>query len=114
MLLYASVQAVFNDTEEFVLSIDEPTNEVCSLLLYLDEILCCSVSIDKGTKKKMFQFVNMAWLQIVIWDAMTADKVAKWPSNHIGAFRWLAHSPTEAAFVTCGSDRSIRFWKESM
>ncbi|XP_008374652.1 cleavage stimulation factor subunit 50 isoform X2 [Malus domestica] len=71
-------QAVFNDTEEFVLSIDEPANE------------------------------------IVIWDAMTADKVAKWPSNHIGAFRWLAHSPTEAAFVTCGTDRSIRFWKESM
>ncbi|KAM1026306.1 hypothetical protein TB2_039181 [Malus domestica] len=71
-------QAVFNDTEEFVLSIDEPANE------------------------------------IVIWDAMTADKVAKWPSNHIGAFRWLAHSPTEAAFVTCGTDRSIRFWKENM
>ncbi|KAB2609477.1 cleavage stimulation factor subunit 1 [Pyrus ussuriensis x Pyrus communis] len=71
-------QAVFNDTEEFVLPIDEPTNE------------------------------------IVIWDAVTADKVAKWPSNHIGAFRWLAHSPTEAAFVTCGTDRSIRFWKESL
>ncbi|CAN6585036.1 unnamed protein product [Malus baccata var. baccata] len=62
--------------QEFVLSIDEPTNE------------------------------------IVIWDATTADKVAKWPSNHIGAFRWLAHLPTEAAFVTCGTDRSIRFWKE--
>ncbi|CAN6717644.1 unnamed protein product [Malus baccata var. baccata] len=71
-------QAVSNDTEEFVLSIDEPTNE------------------------------------IVIWDATTANKVAKWPSNHIGAFRWLAHLPTEAAFVTCGTDRSIRFWKESL
>ncbi|KAG5536419.1 hypothetical protein RHGRI_024001 [Rhododendron griersonianum] len=69
-------QAVFNDTEEFVLSIDEPNNE------------------------------------IVIWDAITAEKVAKWPSNHIGAPRWLEHSPTEAAFVSCGNDRSVRFWKE--
>lgn len=53
------------------------------------------------------------WLQIVIWDALTAEKVAKWPSNHIGAPRWLEHSPTEAAFVSCGTDRSIRFWKET-
>ncbi|KAL6995043.1 Cleavage stimulation factor subunit 50 [Sarracenia purpurea var. burkii] len=50
--------------------------------------------------------------EIVIWDAMTAEKVARWPSNHIGAPRWLEHSPTEAAFVTCGNDRSVRFWKE--
>ncbi|WRX18826.1 hypothetical protein QQP08_011313 [Theobroma cacao] len=69
-------QAVFNDTEEFVLSIDEPSNE------------------------------------IVIWDALTAEKVAKWPSNHIGAPRWIDHSPTEAAFISCGTDRSVRFWKE--
>ncbi|KAL6281458.1 hypothetical protein ACE6H2_018339 [Prunus campanulata] len=51
--------------------------------------------------------------EIVIWDALTTEKVAKWPSNHIGAFRWLEHSPTEAAYVTCGTDRSIRFWKEN-
>ncbi|KAG6632882.1 hypothetical protein I3843_12G009200 [Carya illinoinensis] len=50
--------------------------------------------------------------EIVIWDAMTAEKVARWPSNHIGAPRWLEHSPTEAAFVSSGTDRSIRFWKE--
>ncbi|XP_058180720.1 cleavage stimulation factor subunit 50 [Rhododendron vialii] len=50
--------------------------------------------------------------EIVIWDAITAEKVAKWPSNHIGAPRWLEHSPTEAAFVSCGNDRSVRFWKE--
>ncbi|GMY15485.1 cleavage stimulation factor subunit 50 [Fagus crenata] len=50
--------------------------------------------------------------EIVIWDALTAEKVARWPSNHIGAPRWLEHSPTEAAFVSCGTDRSIRFWKE--
>ncbi|KAB1216819.1 Cleavage stimulation factor subunit 1 [Morella rubra] len=51
--------------------------------------------------------------EVVIWDALTAEKVAKWPSNHIGAPRWLEHSPTEAAFVSCGTDRSIRFWKET-
>lgn len=51
--------------------------------------------------------------EIVIWDALTAEKVARWPSNHMGSPRWLTHSPVEAAFVTCGTDRSIRFWKET-
>ncbi|XP_058070491.1 cleavage stimulation factor subunit 50 isoform X2 [Magnolia sinica] len=50
--------------------------------------------------------------EIIIWDALTAEKVARWPSNHIGPPRWIEHSPTEAAFVSCGSDRSVRFWKE--
>lgn len=67
-------QAVFNDTEEFVLSIDESLNE------------------------------------IVAWDSLTTEIVARWPSNHIGAPRWLEHSPVEAAFVSCGIDRSIRHW----
>lgn len=71
-------QAIFNDTEEFVLCVDEPSNE------------------------------------IVIWDALSAEKVARWPSNHVGAPRWLEHSPTEAAFTSCGTDRSIRFWKETL
>ncbi|KAI3686561.1 hypothetical protein L1987_80240 [Smallanthus sonchifolius] len=70
-------QAIFNDTEEFVLCIDEPSNE------------------------------------IVIWDALSAEKVARWASNHVGAPRWLVHSPTESAFVSCGTDRSIRFWEET-
>ncbi|KHG20393.1 hypothetical protein F383_02344 [Gossypium arboreum] len=52
--------------------------------------------------------------EIVIWDALTADKVAKWPSNHIGVPRWIEHSPTEAAFISCGTDRSVRFWKENL
>ncbi|CAJ2648587.1 cleavage stimulation factor subunit 50 isoform X1 [Trifolium pratense] len=50
--------------------------------------------------------------EVVIWDAMTTDIVAKWPSNHVGAPRWLEHSPVESAFISCGTDRSIRFWKE--
>ncbi|KAF6157094.1 hypothetical protein GIB67_041555 [Kingdonia uniflora] len=64
-------QATFNETEEFVLSVDEPSNG------------------------------------IVVWDALTAKMVARWPSNHIGApLRWLEHSPTDATFITCGADRS--------
>ncbi|XP_074561780.1 cleavage stimulation factor subunit 50-like [Curcuma longa] len=50
--------------------------------------------------------------EVVIWDALTAEKVAMLPSNHSGAPRWIDHSPTEAAFVTCGGDWSVRFWKE--
>ncbi|KAL5751415.1 hypothetical protein ACOSP7_026018 [Xanthoceras sorbifolium] len=52
--------------------------------------------------------------EIVVWDALTAEKVARWPSNHIGAPRWIEHSPVEAAFITCGTDRSVRFWKETL
>ncbi|CAN6470769.1 unnamed protein product [Victoria cruziana] len=43
--------------------------------------------------------------EIVVWDALTSEKVARWPSNHIGPPRWLEHSPAEAAFVSCGTDR---------
>lgn len=50
-------------------------------------------------------------LQIVIWDALTAERVARWPSNHNGSPRWIEHSPVEAAFVSCGNDRSVRYWK---
>ncbi|KAI9173828.1 hypothetical protein LWI28_007180 [Acer negundo] len=50
--------------------------------------------------------------EIVIWDALTAEKMARWPSNHVGAPRWIEHSPVDTAFVTCGTDRSVRFWKE--
>ncbi|GLU13265.1 hypothetical protein SLE2022_299080 [Rubroshorea leprosula] len=50
--------------------------------------------------------------EIVIWDALTAEKVAKWSSNHDGPPRWIEHSSTEAAFISCGTDRSVRFWKE--
>ncbi|KAL2335859.1 hypothetical protein Fmac_010305 [Flemingia macrophylla] len=52
--------------------------------------------------------------EIVIWDALTTEKVAKWPSNHVGAPRWLEHSPIESAFISCGTDRSVRFWKETV
>ncbi|ONK67395.1 uncharacterized protein A4U43_C06F19720 [Asparagus officinalis] len=52
--------------------------------------------------------------EVVVWDALTAEKVARWPSNHVGPPRWLEHSPTEPCFISCGNDRSVRFWKETL
>ncbi|PKA67283.1 Protein Mut11 [Apostasia shenzhenica] len=49
--------------------------------------------------------------EVVIWDAVTAEKLARWHSNHVGAPRWIEHSPTEASFITCGTDKSVRYWK---
>ncbi|KAG2545813.1 cleavage stimulation factor subunit 50-like [Panicum virgatum] len=51
--------------------------------------------------------------EVVVWDALTAEKVARLPSGSTGAPRWLDHSPVEPVFVTCGTDRSIRFWKQT-
>ncbi|RLN40450.1 hypothetical protein C2845_PM01G27890 [Panicum miliaceum] len=52
--------------------------------------------------------------EVVVWDALTAEKVARLPSGSTGAPRWLDHSPVEPVFVTCGNDRSIRFWKQTV
>ncbi|VAI36856.1 hypothetical protein VPH35_092537 [Triticum aestivum] len=49
--------------------------------------------------------------EVVIWDALTSERVSRLPSGHTGAPRWLEHSPVEPVFVTCGNDRSVRFWK---
>uniref|UniRef100_A0A3B6MY18 Cleavage stimulation factor 50 kDa subunit n=1 Tax=Triticum aestivum TaxID=4565 RepID=A0A3B6MY18_WHEAT len=49
--------------------------------------------------------------EVVVWDALTSERVARLPSGHTGAPRWLEHSPVEPVFVTCGNDRSVRFWK---
>ncbi|GMH21899.1 hypothetical protein Nepgr_023742 [Nepenthes gracilis] len=50
--------------------------------------------------------------EIVIWDALTAVEVSRLRSGHVGPPCWIEHSPAEAAFITCGTDRSVRFWKE--
>ncbi|XP_062212447.1 cleavage stimulation factor subunit 50 [Phragmites australis] len=52
--------------------------------------------------------------EVVVWDALTAEKVARLPSGNTGAPRWLDHSPVEPVFVTCGNDRSVRFWKQTV
>lgn len=58
--------------------------------------------------------VDEASNEIVTWDALTAETVARWPSGHAGAPLWIEHSPTEAAIISCGTDRSVRFWKETL
>uniref|UniRef100_A0A1D1ZDC7 Cleavage stimulation factor 50 kDa subunit n=1 Tax=Anthurium amnicola TaxID=1678845 RepID=A0A1D1ZDC7_9ARAE len=68
-------------------------------------------AVFNGTEEFVLS-VDEANNEVVIWDAVSSEKVARWPSNHSGAPRWIEHSATEAAFITCGSDRSIRFWKE--
>nr|GMD34077.1 cleavage stimulation factor subunit 50 isoform X1 [Ipomoea batatas] len=50
--------------------------------------------------------------EIVVWDALTTEKVGRLPSSHVGIPRWIEHSPTEAAFFSCGIDQSVRFWRE--
>ena len=50
-------------------------------------------------------------LQIIVWDALTATEATRLWLNHIGPPLWIEHSPVEVAFASCGSDRSVRFWK---
>ncbi|EFJ35518.1 hypothetical protein SELMODRAFT_141637 [Selaginella moellendorffii] len=49
--------------------------------------------------------------EVVVWDALTGDLMSRLNSNHAGALRCIEHSPSEACFVTCGSDRTVRFWQ---
>lgn len=51
--------------------------------------------------------------EIVAWDALSGDVTSRFQSNHSGTPRWLEHSPSESAFITCGTDRSVRFWRET-
>ncbi|KAL5216962.1 hypothetical protein ABZP36_017646 [Zizania latifolia] len=52
--------------------------------------------------------------EVVVWDALTAEIVSRLSSGHTGAPRWLSHSTVEPAFVSCGNDRSVRFWKQTV
>uniref|UniRef100_A0ACD5X4G2 Uncharacterized protein n=1 Tax=Avena sativa TaxID=4498 RepID=A0ACD5X4G2_AVESA len=51
--------------------------------------------------------------EVVVWDALTTEQVERLSSGHTGAPRWLEHSPIEPVFITCGNDRSVRFWKQT-
>ena len=67
-------QAVFNQTEDFVMFPDEATTS-----------LCC-------------------------WDSRNASRKQLLSLGHNGAVRFITHSPTEAAFLTCSDDFRARFW----
>lgn len=88
-----------------MLSVDEQNNEVNSNFTTAFYV-CLSAGQIEPNYDNVFQ--------VVVWDALTAEKVARLPSGGTGAPRWLDHSPTEPAFVTCGNDRSIRFWKQTV
>ncbi|XP_024024315.1 cleavage stimulation factor subunit 50-like [Morus notabilis] len=125
-------QAVFNHTEDFVLCIDGLNNEI----VVWDALTAEKVArwpsnhagaprwLDRSPMEAAFAVFNHTEdfvlcidglnNEIVVWDALTAEKVARWPSNHAGAPRWLDRSPMEAAFVSCGTDKSIRYWKEAL
>ncbi|XP_027363027.1 cleavage stimulation factor subunit 50 isoform X2 [Abrus precatorius] len=114
-----ATSAIFTKDERFVLSCGKDSAiklwEVSSGRLvkqYVGAIhtqMRCQAIFNET--QEFILFIDELSNEIVIWDAMTTEKVAKWPSNHVGAPRWLEHSPTESAFISCGTDRSIRFWK---
>ena len=77
------------------------------------------LSFNETMSFRMFGYLTngkslLGWLQIVVWDALTAKMVQGCPLNHIGAPRWLDHSPVEAAFVSYRTDRLIHNWKETL
>jgi len=67
-------QAVFNQTEDFVMFPDEATTS-----------LCC-------------------------WDSRNASRKQLLSLGHNGPVRWMVHSPTHAAFLSCSDDFRARFW----
>ncbi|KAM0937509.1 putative transcription factor WD40-like family [Dioscorea sansibarensis] len=50
--------------------------------------------------------------KVEVWDTLTAGKMSWWPSNHISAPQVLEYPPSEATFISCRNDRSVRFWEE--
>ena len=67
-------QAVFNQSEDFVMFPDEATTSLCA------------------------------------WDARNASRKQLLSLGHNGPVRWLVHSPTQAAFLSCSDDFRARFW----
>lgn len=67
-------QAVFNQTEDFVMFPDEATTS-----------LCC-------------------------WDSRNASRKQLLSLGRNGPVRWMVHSPTHAAFLSCSDDFRARFW----
>lgn len=69
-----NTQAVFNQTEDYVLFPDEATTSLCS------------------------------------WNSRNASRLHLMSLGHNGAVRYIIHSPTHPAFLTCSDDYRARFW----
>jgi cleavage stimulation factor subunit 1 len=67
-------QAVFNQTEDYVMFPDEATTSLC------------------------------------VWDSRNASRKQLLSLGHNGPVRWMTHSPTHAAFLSCSDDFRARFW----
>ncbi|CAB4408291.1 unnamed protein product [Rhizophagus irregularis] len=46
---------------------------------------------------------------IICWDSRTGKLLTRW-SGHTGIVRYVAASPTESGFMSCGDDFRVRYW----
>ena len=55
-------------------------------------------------------FPDEASTSLCAWDARNASRKNLLSLGHNGPVRWLVHSPTQAAFLSCSDDYRARFW----
>lgn len=55
-------------------------------------------------------FPDEATTSLCAWDARNASRKNLLSLGHNGPVRWMVHSPTQAAFLSCSDDFRARFW----
>ncbi|XP_069113989.1 cleavage stimulation factor subunit 1-like [Argopecten irradians] len=55
-------------------------------------------------------FPDEATTSLCCWDSRNAERQRLLSLGHNGAVRYIAHSPTGPAFITCSEDFRARFW----
>ncbi|XP_019869819.1 cleavage stimulation factor subunit 1-like [Aethina tumida] len=55
-------------------------------------------------------FPDEATTSLCTWNSRNASRKKLMSLGHNGAVRWIVHSPTQAAFLTCSDDFRARFW----
>lgn len=55
-------------------------------------------------------FPDEATTSLCAWNSRNASRKQLMSLGHNGAVRLIAHSPTQAAFLTCSDDFRARFW----
>lgn len=94
-------QAVFNDTEEFILSIDEPSNEVCFrflCFLWNNVIFLCVLRFQFDNKKNLW----VSDCSVGCFDSRKSSKVA---------FQSYWSSSLARAFTDRGSFCFLWYWQ---
>lgn len=114
-----TTSAVFTKGQRFVLSCgkdstaklwDVGTGRLVRQYLGATHVQSRYQAVFNETEEFVFSLDEHA-NDVVVWDSLTSERVARLPANHVGTVRWLEHSPSESVFISCGNDRSIRFWK---